>query len=350
MYLICGKIILGDDMQYPNFLKHGSTIGVPAPSDGMKNDTKKNSEKYAEKKMMDLGYNLVVSKNIMNSNFGRSASAIVRANEFNEMFKDNNIDFIICASGGDFLLEMLPYIDFELIKKHPKFVAGFSDPTGIMFPITTKYDIATIYGLNFSTLGTNVIHESEKNFLNILEGNIIPQYSFDLYEDEPLEHITGLEGYNLTHKVYWHTLDNKDVNVKGRIIGGCFDLISEILGTKYDGTSIFNEKYKDDGIIWYFDNCELSMEELIRTLWKLNELDYFKYAKGVIFGRFGYPHTFCSYDTKTCLEDSILKKLNIPIIYDADISHKSPCLPIVNGSIAHVTLENGKATMKFEYR
>ena len=54
------------------------------------------------------------------------------------------------------------------------------------------------------------------------------------------------------------------------------------------------EKYKNDGIIWYFDNCELSKEELIRTIWKLNELDYFKYAKAIIFGRFGSNQT--SYD------------------------------------------------------
>ena len=37
------------------------------------------------------------------------------------------------------------------------------------------------------------------------------------------------------------------------------------------------ERVREDGTIWYFDNCELSQEDLIRTLWKFNELDYFKY-------------------------------------------------------------------------
>ncbi len=337
-------------MKYPKFLKHNNTIGVPAPSDGMNNETRQNSFKYAEKKMQDLSYNLAISKNIMNSKNGRSASAKERAKEFNDMLENKDIDFVICAAGGDFLVESLPYIDFELIKKNPKFVAGFSDPTGILYPITTKYDIATIYGLNFSTLGTNVIHESETNFLEIIKGNIIPQHSFDLYEEESVEHITGLEGYNLTNKVYWHTLDNKDVHVKGRIIGGCFDLISELLGTKYDGTKDFNEKYKDDGIIWYFDNCELSMEETIRVLWRMNEMDYFKYAKAIIFGRFGVNNTYYGYDVKSCLEDSVISSLNIPIIYDADISHKRPNITIINGAIADIEVENGKAKILFELK
>ena len=112
----------------------------------------------------------------------------------------------------------------------------------------------------------------------------------------------------------------------------------------------FNEKYKNDGIIWYFDNCELSMEEVIRVLWKMNELDYFKYTKAVIFGRFGVEVSYNDYNVKTCLEDSILSKLNIPVIYDADISHKPPTIPVINGSIATIKLSNNKATIKYELK
>ena len=92
------------------------------------------------------------------------------------------------------------------------------------------------------------------------------------------------------------------------------------------------------------------MEKVILTLWKLNELDYFKYTKGVIFGRFGTNNTYYNYDTESCLKASILSNLDIPIIYDADISHKSPCLPIVNGSIAHVIYKNKKGRIDFEYK
>lgn len=337
-------------MKYPKFIKANDCIGIPAPSAGAGVVEKKNKMKNAKNNLEILGYRLKLSDNILKCERGRSASAVKRANEINDMFIDNNINMVLCATGGDFLVEILPYINFDLLIKNPKFVAGFSDPTGLLYPITTKYDIATIYGQNFSSFGVGDFHQSQKDFLEILKGNLIVQKSYDLYEKDYPERVTGLEGYNLTEKVYWKTLDNKPVLLKGRIIGGCFDMISELAGTKYDGINEFNEKYKDDGIIWYFDNCELSYEETIRVLWKMRELGYFKYTKGVIFGRFGVEQTYYDYDVRSCLQDSVLNELNIPVIFDADISHKAPCLTIINGAIATIAVKDGKGTISFELK
>lgn len=335
-------------MYYPKFIKKDSLIGVPSPSGGSRDEFRVNRYKNAIKRMESLGYKLEVSKNLYNNYRGRSASASSRAKEINDMFSSKDIDMIFCATGGDFLVEILSYVDFDLLKNNPKLVVGFSDPTGLLFPITTKYDITTIYGHNLSTLGMERLYRSEEEFLEIIKGNIIEQNSYDLYEENRLETVTGLEGYNLTEKVYWKELNNKEVNVSGRIIGGCFDIIAELSGTKYDGVKEFNNRYKEDGIIWYFDNCDISMEETIRILWKLNELDYFKYTKAIIFGRFGTNTTCYDYDVKSCLEDSVISKLNIPIIYDADISHKHPTLTIINGSIATIKVKDGKANISFK--
>ncbi len=337
-------------MLYPKFISKNSCIGIPTPSDGAYDELKKAKYKNAIKNYEKLGYKLLLSENLFNSYRGRSASFKERAKEFNEMLKSKEVDMIICAAGGEFLVEMLSYVDFELIKVNPKFVVGFSDPTGLLYSITTKYDIATIYGHNFSSIGVESLGQSERDFLEIIKGNLIVEHSYPFYENERIEKVTGLEPDNLTEKVYWKTLDNKEVNVTGRIIGGCFDLISELSGTKYDGIDEFNKKYKEDGIIWYFDNCEITMEETIRTLWKMNELNYFKYAKAIIFGRFGVESTYFDYDTKSCLEDSVINELGIPIIYDADISHKAPSLTIINGSIATVEVNDGKGKIEFELK
>lgn len=337
-------------MIYPNFIKQKDYIGIPAPSQGASNDKKKNKFLNAKKNLEEMNYKLILSKNLFQSDRGRSADAKIRAKEINDMFQNKDIKMLLCATGGDFLIEILPYINFDIIKNNHKLIAGFSDPTGLLYPITTKYDIATIYGQNFSSLGTERLHQSQEDFLEIIKGNLIEQHNYELYEKDYPETITGLEPYNLTEKVYWKTLDNKKITIKGRIIGGCLDIISEIAGTKYDGINQFNEKYQNDGIIWYFDNCELSKEETIRTLWKLNELDYFKYTKGIIFGRFGTNTTYYDYNVKTCLVDSVISKLNIPIIYDADITHKSPCMTIINGSIATINVQEGKSTISFELK
>lgn len=335
-------------MIYSKFIETGMCIGVPAPSSGAYDDLHIKKYENAKSNLEKLGYKLILSKNINKSEKCRSASAIERAKEVNKMFEDENIGFIMCAAGGEFLVEILPYVKFEKILSNPKFVQGFSDPTGLLFPLTTKYDIATIYGNNFGDYGTSEYDRSITDNLEILKGNLITQNNYEMFEDERGEKITGLEGYNFTTKVEWKVLNNKDVTIKGRIIGGCIDVIAELAGTKYDGTKQFIEKYKDDGIIWYFDNCELSKEELIRTLWKFNEFEYFKYTKGIVFGRNGIETSFLGYTMEECLKDSVINQLNVPIIYDTDISHKGPCLTIINGAIANIEACNGGGSISFE--
>ena len=335
-------------MIYPKFIKDGNTISVPAPSDGAYCEQDVNRFKNAKKKIEECGYKVNLSKNIFNSVKGRSADAKVRAEELNMMFDDNETDFIWCASGGEFLVEMLPYVSFEKIVQNPKWIEGFSDPTGILFPITTKYDIATIYGNNFKSFGAEEYDKSLNENLEIIKGNLITELSYDMYEDERQDKITGLEGYNYTSKVEWKTIEGASTNFKGRIFAGCMDLILELAGTKYDGTARFIEKYKEDGIIWGFDNCDLSKEQIIMSLWKLNELGYFNYTKGIIFGRCGNENSYLEYDMENCLKDSVISQLNVPIIFDADISHKGPSMTIINGSIATVKYENGKGKISFE--
>ena len=334
-------------MIYTKNKKKGSNIGIFALSDGAQDNIKINKYHKASDNISGFGYNLNISKNINKSKRGRSASAIIRAREFNEMISDKKTDFLLCASGGEFAVETLSYINFKNINKNPKWIAGFSDPTSVLFPITTLCDIATIYGQNFSSFGMNELHESQEYFLETIKGNIPIEKSFSKYEDEYIERVTGTENYNLTKNVYWRTLDDKSVIIEGRIIGGCLDIIAELAGTKYDGTNKFIDKYKKDGIVWYFDNCELSMEEVIRLMWKFNELGYFKHVKAIIFGRFGQSESYLGYDVKSCLKDSVLSSLNVPIIFEADISHKSPCLTIINGSICHLEVKKGKAKLRF---
>lgn len=334
-------------MIYPSFLKPGMKIGVPAPSDAAYDESHKNRYENALKKFENLGFKVELSKNILHSEKSRSADAKTRGEEINEMFSREDIDYILCAAGGEFLVECLPFVDFEKLVENPKFVQGFSDPTGLLFPITTKYDIATLYGMNFGEYGMENWYKNLDDSLKIMQGELVEQESFEKYASAHAEYITGLESYPLDTENVWKTLDEKPVNVRGRLIGGCMDLISELAGTKYDGMKDFNERYKDDGVIIYFDNCELSFEETIRTLWKFNELEYFKYCKAVVFGRFGVSDPTRDYETvRECLKDSVLAEKNIPVIFDADLSHKDPTMLVINGAIAEISVENGKGKIK----
>lgn len=324
-------------MIYPKFLKSGENIGICAPSNGVGN----NIEKYELAiKNLQKEFNTLETDSVRSINTPSNTS-LIRANEFNDLINNKNINMILCASGGDYLIDILPFINYENILKNPKWVMGYSDPTNLLYTITTNLDIATIYGHNASSFGQEKLHKSSENSLNIIKGKCITQKSFKYYEEKELEDTK----YNLTKKVYWEKLNTDKCEFQGRIIGGCLDCIVNILGTKYDGTQKFLEKYKSDHIIWYFDIFSLSSENTYCTLWQMKELGYFKYTDLIIIGRIKYESQFSEYSYKDNLKR--LFKNEIPIIFNADIGHVHPQMTIINGSIAKILCNNGKGEIEF---
>lgn len=334
-------------MIYPKFLNEQDAIGITAPSDGIIEKTDIYRLNNAIKKFESLNYNIKETNDVRNSFKGKSATSKIQAKELEELYLDDSVKCIICTSGGDFLLEMLSELNFQTIKNHPKWLQGYSDPTGLLYTITTNLDIATIYADNFKSFGMEIWHKSLNNNLEILKGNIVEQNSFKEYESQRYERIIGNEGYKLDSEVKWENINCEIVDVKGRIIGGCIDILTELFGTRFDKTKEFIEKYKEDGIIWYFDNCELTIENLIRTLWKFKDNGWFDNTNGIIFGRSVIEKSCYDIPFKEAIL-RVLEDLKIPIIINADIGHVSPRMTIINGAIAYIKSKNGKGKISFE--
>lgn len=337
-------------MIYPEFIKENDTIGITAPSAGITDEQGLYRLDKAINKFKELGFKVKETPNVRTDKNGKSSSSKTQAKQLEKLYLDNNVKTIICAGGGEFLLEMLSEVDFSLIKENPKWLQGYSDPTGLLFTITTNLDIATIYGDNVKNFGMNPLDKSLENNLEILKGNLIEQKSFKKYEKERVETTIGDEPYNLDTKVKWISLnDEKTLEFSGRIIGGCLDLISELFGTRFDKTKEFIEKYKQDGIIWYFDNCEFSSEEIIRTMWRFKDNGWFKHTKGIIFGRNIAERSYYEISFKEAIKHS-LKELNIPIILEADFGHVPPRMTIINGAIATIKYNNHKGSIIFKLK
>ena len=345
------KLILGsDDMIYPTFIKKGDTIGISAPSNGITRKVKVRELNMAIQKLNEKGYQILEAPHVRFNLDCASSDARTRALELESLYKNQDVKAIICATGGEFLLEMLSYFDFSVVKNNIKWLQGYSDPTGLLFTITTNYDIATIYGHNFVGFGMDPWHESIENNLKILEGDLILQKSFSMYEGEWVERVLGTEEYTLDTPVYWKNLNGEEkIEIEGRMIGGCIDIITELFGTRFDKTKEFIEKDKEDGIVWYFDNCELSSEDLVRTLWKFKDNGWFNHCNGIIFGRSACHESNFGISIEEAIK-RVLGDTNIPIIIDADFGHVPPRMTIINGGYAIITSKNGKGTIKFELK
>lgn len=348
-------ILGGFMMNYPFFLEKGNSIGVTATSAGFESEADINRVNNAIKHFHALGYEIVETDNVRKCILGRSSDGKTRAEELLKLFEDPKVKVIIAASGGDYLVEMLPYLDMELIRKNPKWFQGFSDNTGLTFTLTTNLDMATIYSYNFSSFGMETWHRSITDNVRILEGNSIIQHSFDMYQDGYRKRVTGLEGIELDKEVLWkniypagRTYEN-EIKLRGRAIGGCLDVLLNLVGTRFDKTLEFVDRYKDNKLLWYLESFDLSSEALTRGLWQLKEAGWFKHACGFIFGR---PAMYSSI-TDTPYEDVILEvlgELDLPIILDADIGHKHPQFSMINGAIVDIHSSDGQGNITFERR
>lgn len=389
-------------MNYPEKLKKGDTIGICAPSGGIAEKEDILQLELAENQLRKMGYKIIETKSVRKENKGRSASGKERAKEFMELLENEEVKLIIFAAGGDFLIEIFGYLDFEKIKNlKPKWLQGYSDITGISFLFNTILDIPTMYCQTIKDYAMKPLFRNLTDALRIEEGEGIVQESFEKYqkvvdfresiENEDLENENKelkdnkerkeninntkqlndeislnklgekekderkkekckleelTKTYELTEKVEWKNITGEEkIQIKGRSLGGCLDCIKGYIGTKYDKVSEYVERHKKEGLIWFLEVFEMSTPEVYRTLWQMKNAGYFKYCTGIVFGR----PLFIREDYETNFNDTVkeaLQDLEIPIICDADIGHVKPQLAIVNGAILEITSQNGKGTVK----
>lgn len=331
-------------MRYPRNLKLGDYIVTTAPSDGIRKEVDYKRLDNVKNNFEKIGYKYKETKNVRTSENGRSDSSVERAKQFIEAWKDEEVGAIISATGGDFLNEMLDELDFDKLKKLPqKWFQGYSNNTELIFLLTTLCDIACIYGSNVKAFGMRKWHKSLESSIEIMSGKEITQESFEKCElVDWNDRIDPYEEYNLENDVLWKNLNNEEkIKFRGRSIGGCFDDLINLIGTKYDKVKEYIERYKEDGIVWFFEIFELSTPAIYLHLWQMKNAGYFENCKGIIFGRPLIIREDYGITYEQTLKDAF-KNLNIPVIYDADIGHVAPQMPIVSGAILEIECENGK--------
>ena len=74
--------------------------------------------------------------NVINPEFPKVLpSPREKAEQIHAAFAEPGVDMILALRGGYSAMKILPFLDFELIRKHPKIIAGFSDLSALLNPI-----------------------------------------------------------------------------------------------------------------------------------------------------------------------------------------------------------------------
>ena len=75
-----------------------------------------------------------------------------RAAQVNAAFADSTVQAIVCARGGYGSMQILPYLDYEAIRRHPRLVMGFSDITALLCALYQHSGLVSCHGPVVTTL------------------------------------------------------------------------------------------------------------------------------------------------------------------------------------------------------
>lgn len=336
-------------MRYPKFLKQGGTIGFVAPSYGCNTEPYRAAFDNAKKKFHEMGYQTRLGPNCYEgSGIGISSTPEKCGKELMEYYCSGDNDILISCGGGELMCEDLPFLDFEALRRaEPKWYMGYSDNTNFTFLLTTLCDTASVYGPCAAAFGMEPWHKSLADAFDILTGRKLTVRGYDLYEREGLkdeEH--PLEPYNVTEKCVRVRVPDADCCVEGRLLGGCLDILTLLCGTKYDRVEAFTERYKEDGILWFLEACDLNTMGIRRALWQMEQAGWFSHVKGFLIGRpLCHGTEFLGMDQYEAVT-GILKKYGVPILMDLDIGHIAPMMPLICGSCAKAEIVGNDISVK----
>ena len=352
-------------MKYPEFLKENGTIGFVAPSFGCVIEPYHSAFKNALRRWEEMGYGTHLGPNCYASDgIGISNEESLCGKEINDWYCSKENDALIACGGGELMCEVVPYMDFEKMKQAgPKWYMGFSDNTNFTFLSTIMLDTAAIYGPCAASFGMEPWHQSVQDAWDLLCGKTDTIKGYGLWEREGLkDEENPLLPYNCTEPTILKkylcengkaTLvedETQVIELEGRLIGGCMDILQMYPGTPYDKVAEFNEKYKEDGIIWFMEACDLNLMAIRRAIWQLKEAGWLKHLKGFLIGRpLCFGEEAFGIDQYRAVTD-LLAEYNVPIIMDLDLGHFAPSMPIICGSTAKITVEGNIPTITYTYK
>lgn len=289
----------------PSKLKKGDTIGVIAPS----NYIEKDDLEYinASIALMEAsGFKVKFGKYVFEDTLGYGTSPEKRATDINWAFKDDEVKAIMCVKGGEDSNTTLDYIDYEMIKKHPKIICGFSDNTSILNAIHEKTGLVTYHGPTFKSLTSWETGYAYKQFIKTFAEN-----TESLIMGEPEDEYTSIQAGQAT----------------GELVGGNLSLFTKLVCGKY-AVNV------QDKILFLEElGFEAAPEMVNSNIYYLKQNGIFDRIAGLWIGNYEHPSKV---SIEKIIKNAIGDEYKFPIIKSDNFGHIDKKIIIPIGTKAEI--------------
>lgn len=272
-------------MHYAPALRPGDTIGFAAPS------WIQTRESFAP--ILDaaraMGFRVKEADTLYAGGWGYAATPEERAAGINQLILDDEVKLIF-FSGGEGSEDVLPLIDWEAAKAHPKRWASYSDGTSILNTVCQRTGMITYYG------------QMPKLLTKMSDYNLAHFRAFLMSEALPAEHMPNSP---------WHTLNGG--TAEGTLIGGYLENFIFIQGSGWVKPAP-GEEY----VLFIEDHEQFfAIEHESALIGRLEQTAIMPRVKGLLFGHYSAP-----------VNERLLQRLRIfgekhgiPVCYCDDFGH-----------------------------
>jgi muramoyltetrapeptide carboxypeptidase len=278
---------LNGQLVKPPALRAGDTIGVVAPASNIK---QAGLAAGCEALRRD-GYRVVYENSILDQDLYFAGSLERRVREFEDMFTRDDVRAVLCARGGYGANYLLPRVDWERIKAHPKIFIGYSDITCLLTHLIDAWGVVAFHG-PMAVKDWNHADGVDLASWQAALGNA-PGWDVGLSAD-----VSGL----------------LDGEAEGILYGGCLSILVASLGTPY--------AINTEGTILFIEDVAAKPYQIDRMLMQLKLGGYLNGVRGIVFGQMlecvqaaNQPYTLREVIMR------IVGDLGIPVAYGVKSGH-----------------------------
>lgn len=317
----------------PEKLRQGDTIGIISLSSGAGALFPHRVDRGVAA-LQTMGFEVLVYPSVRKNWHGSGGPPEERAADLHHAFSNNQVRAILATIGGLTLNDVLPLLDYELIRGNPKVFCGYSDNTLLHSALWREARLVSFYGPCLMTQFGEYpepLSYTVQSFLTMLSGKqeevtIVPSFE---WTSEFLDWGTkaDLARPRTLHPTTDGHLWLREGRATGRITGGGLYSLLQVKGTAFDADY-------DDAIL--FIDIEPSQDHIDRAplvsnvssrLGDLRLAGVFSKIRGLVVGR---PLRYSNSDNEQFIE-SIMRQTegcSFPVLANVNIGHADPVITL----------------------
>ncbi|WP_116813216.1 S66 family peptidase [Steroidobacter cummioxidans] len=268
------------------------------------------------------------------------------AAQLHEMFANPDVKLVITSIGGFNSNEVLRFVDWDLLSRHPTLICGYSDATALLAALHARTGQVVLHGPALLPQWGDPqgpLPECKAHFLHAIGGSTQPRElrspGFWIHPRLDWNDAKLSAHHAARHDATWSVIQHGFA--RGRLVGGNVETINMLIGTPYCPSFV-------DRIVFLEANgAEAFIPRFHRALVHLRDADVFTRAAGVMIGRCPDALPVEGVSLADVVMD-VIGYRNIPIAIDIDLGHSEPMLTMPIGCLTTFDARGADARLVIE--